>query len=409
MANLKEDSSIEEGVWDNIRAQFELTDHQIHMSQLFLTSHPKKIQRAIESYRKKLDKNPVTYIKANHSSNNWNVAVAASKYLQCRAGEVALTDSTTMGLGILYSGLKLNPEDEVLTTNHCHYAHAESLAYATKKSGATLRKINLYESPAFANTDEILGNLKKGITSSTRLVALTYVHSSTGVKLPLKEIANEISHLNKIRDNSKRIYLCIDAVHALGVENFSIGELGCDFLVAGTHKWMFGPRGTGIIYGKKSAWDMIDPIIPPFSNAFDMWKEYIPKEPLDFYSKITPGGYHTFEYRWALKEAFEFHLEIGKERVQNRTHQLNSLLKHGLLAIPQIKLLTPNSQQLSSGITCFEVEGMSPNRVVKKLREANIIGTTTPYKQIYVRLTPSIINNDSEIMRCLEVLGKIHN
>ena len=47
--------------------------------------------------------------------------------------------------------------------------------------------------------------------------------------------------------------LCVDAVHALGVEAAGRG-LGCDFLVAGTHKWLAGPRGTGIVWAR-AAWE----------------------------------------------------------------------------------------------------------------------------------------------------------
>jgi isopenicillin-N epimerase len=40
---------------------------------------------------------------------------------------------------------------------------------------------------------------------------------------------------------------CEDGVHALGVEPFHVDALGCDFFVAGTHEWLSGPRGMGIV------------------------------------------------------------------------------------------------------------------------------------------------------------------
>ncbi|MES1206473.1 MAG: aminotransferase class V-fold PLP-dependent enzyme [Pseudomonadota bacterium] len=56
--------------------------------------------------------------------------------------------------------------------------------------------------------------------------------------------------------------MCVDGVHAFGVEQESVGELGCDFLVAGCHKWLFGPRGTGMVWGRADAWNGLAGIVP---------------------------------------------------------------------------------------------------------------------------------------------------
>ena len=393
--------------WDDFRSEFNMSKHEIHIAQLYLTAHAKRIQTVIDDYRAKLDNNPLTFTRKHHGPNNRKVAEAAAAYLQTSSGEIALTDSTTMGLGILYGGFRLKAGDDILTTTHGHYSHEQSLVFAAKRSNASLRKIDLYGDAATVTVDKIVTTITQAIQPNTRIIAVTYVHSSTGVKLPINQIAAELKRINAKRSADKRIYLCVDAVHGFGIENFTMEEMGCDFLAEGTHKWLFAPRGTGILFGKESAWDMVNPIIPPYSIAFDMWKGQVPQDKVDFFSKITPGGSHSYEYRWALKTAFEWHLEIGKAKIQHRTHELNTLLKDGLLAMPHIKVHTPYSSELSSGMVCFEVEGMTPNEVVKHLRDAHIMGTTTPYRTTYARLTPSIINTEAEIMRCLEVLEKI--
>jgi selenocysteine lyase/cysteine desulfurase len=51
-----------------------------------------------------------------------------------------------------------------------------------------------------------------------------------------------------------RVFLCVDGVHGFGVEAATPAALGCDSLVAGCHKWLFGPRGTGLIWGRSDAW-----------------------------------------------------------------------------------------------------------------------------------------------------------
>ena len=82
--------------------------------------------------------------------------------------QIALTDSTTMGLGLVYSGLNLRPGDEILQTTHDHYSTDLSLAYRAERTGAKLRRISLYEDPATISEDSIVSNLRKGISDSTQ-------------------------------------------------------------------------------------------------------------------------------------------------------------------------------------------------------------------------------------------------
>ncbi len=117
---------------------------------------------------------------------------------------------------------------------------------------------------------------------------------------------------------------------------------------------------------------------------------------------MTPGGFHSFEHRWALDEAFTFHQAIGKSKVTQRIYELNQQLKQGLAAMPHVTLHTPMSQDLSAGIVCFEVAGMAPRQVVEKLRQRDIVGSVTPYATKYVRLAPSLINSPKEIETTLE-------
>ena len=119
---------------------------------------------------------------------------------------------------------------------------------------------------------------------------------------------------------------------------------------------------------------------------------------------MTPGGFHSFEHRWALDEAFAFHQAIGKSRVTQRIYELNQQLKQGLAGMKHIRLHTPMSQDLSAGIVCFEVAGLAPRQVVEQLRRQGIIASVTPYRTQYARMAPGLLNSVDEIDRTLAVL-----
>ncbi len=273
--------------------------------------------------------------------------------------ELAFTDSTTMGLGLVYSGL-LGPGDEVLTTEHDHYATHEAL----RLSGATVRQVALYDDPARATAEETLERLRRAITPRTKVVALTWVHSGTGVKLPLHELGDA------------HPLIVVDAVHALGVEQ---PPLAGDVLVAGTHKWLGGPRGTGLIWTRD--WDRIRPTIPSFSLSNDPGPRF------------TPGGWHSFEHRWALADAFETYDRKAPERIR----ALATRLKDGLAELPNVRLITPRDPAVSAGIVCFEVDGMDARSAVSALLEQRIRASVTPYKQEYVRLGTSLHVDEDDV------------
>jgi selenocysteine lyase/cysteine desulfurase len=371
--------------WEAVRNQFNLTREYIHLAGLLLASHPTPVREAIERHRRGLDENPVDYLHENERKLEAAVRQAAAAYMGVQAEEIALTDSTTMGLGTLYNGLILRPGQEIVTSTHDHYATHESLALKSQKSGVPVRKIPLYQRPAGASEDEIVGNLLRAVTPRTRVVAVTWVHSSTGVKLPIRGMANALADLNGGRTETDRVLLCVDGVHGFGVENASMQELGCDFFVAGTHKWLFGPRGTGIMWGKRSAWGTVSPTIPSFSRG------------VGWGGTMSPGGFHSFEHRWALGEAFQFHLATGKARIATRIHALNRQCKEGLAAMQHVTLYTPMSDSLSAGLVCFDVRGRRPREVVESLRQRGIIASTTPYATSYARVTPGLLNSAEEI------------
>ena len=355
-----------------------------------------------------MDTDPIGYWFEHEEKQEAQVLQAAAEYLGANPTDIALTDSTTMGLGLLYGSLKLGNEQEILTTTHDHYSTETALRLRAERTGAMARQIHLYRSTRTVSRDEIVDSLRKGITPMTRIVAVTWVHSSTGLKLPIHDMALAIQAINRSRDEQDRIIFCVDGVHALGVEDFRVSELGCDFLIAGTHKWMFGPRGTGLVWGHPKAWPIARATIPTFSGqAYDLWMENKSSKDLPPSVHMTPGRFHSFEHRWALSEAFTFHQSIGKSKVTQRIYELNQQLKQGLAAMPHVTLHTPMSQDLSAGIVCFEVAGLAPRQVVEKLRQRGIVGSVTPYATKYARLAPSLINSPKEIETTLEEIRKL--
>jgi isopenicillin-N epimerase len=397
--------------WEAVRALFPLNRDAIYLAGFYLVSHPTPVREAIEAHRRGLDENPYAYVEERIPIEK-DIRQVAGDFLAVDPGRIALTDSTTMGLGLVYGNLRLEAGDEILTSVHDHFVTEFALRYCSERAGAKVKRVRLYDAPEAADADRIVRAVAAGLTPKTRVVALTWVHSSSGVKLPVKQIAEAVAKHNAGRDEKARALLCIDGVHGLGVDDFKMADLGCDFFIAGCHKWLFGPRGTGLVWGNANAWARVRPQTPSFDSLVGAWIKGTPVDeialdPARIGSHMTPGGFHSFEHRWALPEAFRLHERIGRARIAGRIHALNRQFKEGLRGLPHLTLRTPLADELSAGISCFEVKGLDPEAVVKRLHERHIVATVPPYPRPYVRVAPGIFNTPDEIDATLRALRSL--
>ena len=122
---------------------------------------------------------------------------------------------------------------------------------------------------------------------------------------------------------------------------------------------------------------------------------------------MTPGGYHSFEHRWAAADAFGFMSRIGRDRLVARTAEQATRLKEGLAGMPRVTLKTPTSPELSAGIVCLDVAGQRPPDFVAKLRDEGVVASSTPYRTSYVRLGPSIATNPGQVDQAVEAIGRL--
>ena len=368
--------------WDSVRAQFPLDPAMAQFAAFVLSPHTAQGDAAVDYHRQRLAFDTEQTLLEGVTLEDI-VRQAAADYAGGAPGDYALTDSTTMGIALMYGGLSLRPGDEVLTTTHDFYSTEESLRLLEQRTGAKVRRVSLYDDPWKATVDEMVSRLEAGLTPRTKVVAVTWVHSSTGVRLPIEEISVAIGG---------RALLCVDGVHGLGAVDVDLPDIGCDFLSAGTHKWLFGPRGTGILWGR--SFGPLTELIPSFSG-------------IENGARLSPGGYHSFEHRWALDQAFAFHQRIGRAAVVQRTVDQATQLKEGLAAISGLQVVTPHGPEVSAGIVCLDIPGLMPGNGVLSLREAGIVASATPYRTSYLRLGPSIVTAPEQVDAAVEAVAAL--
>ena len=381
--------------WSAVRAQFALDPKRIHLASFLLAAHPRAVREAIERHRRGLDRNAVTYLHTNEGRLTSDARAAAARYLGVPAGEVALTDSTTMGLGLLYTRLELKPGEEVLTTEHDFYATHEAL----RLSGARVRRVRLYDDPRRASVDEIVTRLRRGISERTRVVALTWVHSSTGVKLPIRAIAESLP---------ERVLVCVDGVHGFGNEAASARELRCDAFVSGCHKWLYGPRGTGVLWANGRVRELMRPTIPSFDDgaSYGAWLPGTSPAGIADGARLTPGGFHSFEHRWALAEAFRFHEAIGRTRVRRECVRSRSGSRR-LSENRSVRLRTPSPAPCLRGSSASRSPVSIPRSSSSAWRRAASLRASRRTRSAMCDSGPGIVNTPADIDAAVRAIAPL--
>ena len=151
------------------------------------------------------------------------------------------------------------------------------------------------------------------------------------------------------------------------------------------------------------------PAIPSFEDgaSFGAWLAGTAPVGAPDGARLTPGGFHSFEHRWALAEAFGFHQSIGRARVEARIRTLAARLQAGLGDVRSVRLRTPTARALSAGLVCFDVEGRDPEDVVDRLAAARIVASVTPYARRHVRLGPGIVNTVGDVDAAVRAVGAL--
>ena len=110
----------------------------------------------------------------------------------------------------------------------------------------------------------------------------------------------------------------------------------------------------------------------------------------------------TYEHLLAIPAAVELHKTIGRNNIAARIRELNQAFRENARMIPGLTLHTPVDPELSGGISCFELKGITPEQIDQKLAEKKIRTNASPYKVSYARVAAGIMNSPEEVQKVLK-------
>ena len=384
--------------WERVRQEFMLKPGLIHFNSGSIGATPVPIVEAHKKYIDQLEEDPYGQVWSGFGSDTLDlVQQTAARFLRADADEVFLTRNTTEGMNLVATGMRLEPGDEILTTDHEHPGGMMCWLHMAALQGVRVRQIHL-PTPV-THKDEILSLIEEAITSRTRVCSFSHVATTTGLQMPMADIA--------AITRPKGILLVCDGAQAPGMFAVDVKQLRVDAYASSSHKWMLAPKGTGLLYVRKEVQDRIRPV-----SAFSGENSY--------YAPYTAaGGTRNTPVLFAHRDTMNFHNILGRERVEQQVRQLNAYLRQRLTAIPKLTPLTPESPELSSAMASYKVKGMAVDRLYSEMRERGIIIKRTAYNWVLpdndipkenvgvIRLSTHIFNSEEQVDRLVEELADV--
>ena len=257
--------------------------------------------------------------------------------------EVIFTSGTTHGINLVANGfasiLKLG--DEVLVSVMEHHSNIVPWQMLCEKTGAILKVI-----PMNDKGELILSEFDKLLSEKTKIVTVNHISNALGTINPIKYI------INKAHEVGAAVF--IDGAQAVSHLKPNVQELDCDFYAFSGHK-MFGPTGTGILYGKEAWLNSL----PPYQGGGEMIKEVT-------FEKTTYAELpHKFEAGTpniadgiALGTAVDYINSIGIENIQEQEKELLEYGTKRLLEIEGLKIF--GTAEAKTSVISFNIEGIHP-------------------------------------------------
>ena len=385
----------ENDFWQKIRDQFTYPADYIYFNTGGIGAAPQTVLSMVENTMLELERFP----RPGHDEKHWQeIKKTCAGFFGpgCEPEELALTNSATEGINIILNGLLLKPGDEIITSSHEHVALNVPLLNLVNLYGIVIK---VFE-PDLKNGHNNVNLIRSLITSKTKLIFHSHITCTTGQMLPVAEIG-------KIAHESNILY-AVDGAQAAGTMLMDLKASDIDFYATCGHKWMLGPKRTGLLYVKKDKLPMLHPLtVGAYSEvSHDLLKGELTLH--DTAEKFEYGTQNESLFR-GLETAAQFLLTIGLDKIKDHNRSLAEQFYRGLEKIPNVEVLSPAEEQYRSSMITFKLKNKGYQETANYL---------TGEKKIRVRMVPEaglnavrvsfhVYNQDFEVERILDEIKNI--
>jgi len=398
---------------DKIRSEFPILHQQVNGKPLIYLDNaatnqkPKRVMKALAAYYEHDNANihrGIHTLAERATKAYEDTRLAMQHFINAKhTEEIIFTRGVTESINLVaatYGRAFLKEGDEVIISGLEHHSNIVPWQMICEEKKALIKVIPVSE---IGEMD--LNAYAKLLSPRTKIVAVNHASNSLGTINPVKEIIRLAHGVNAV--------VLIDGAQAAAHLKIDVKDLDCDFYCISSHK-MYGPTGTGILYGKKALLENM----PPYMGGGEMIKNVT-------FAKTT---YNDLPYKFeagtpniadvvALKEAINFINELGKENIAAHESALLHYTKEKIAKLPGIRLIGTSDRKVS--VQSFVVEGIHHFDIGQMLDTRGIAvrtghHCTQPLMERFgiegtVRASFAVYNTKTEIDQLVEGLSRIMN
>jgi len=372
-----DDLAIDEDFWATVRNEFTIDRTVVNLNNGAVSPAPRTVQEAMRRYLDYSNMGPYhTMIRQLHPKVEMARRMIAA-VAGCDSEEIAITRTASEAREIAQRGVKLEPGDEVLTTNQDYPHMLTTFAQRRRREGIRVNQIS-FPVPV-PSMDDLYQRFEQAVTPATKLILVCHITNRTGQIFPVRRIS-DMAH-------ARGITVIVDGAHAFNHFPYKISDLNCDYYGVSLHKWTFAPVGTGFLYVRKS-------------RIQDTWSLMASPRPQDNnIRKFEQIGTHPAANYASICEAITFNQNIGIERKAARLRYMKDRWVNALGAHPRVRILHNPDPEMSCGIGMFGLEDGDLRSLQLALEAKYGIYTQVQSHAEYtgMRITPSVYTTIREI------------
>lgn len=329
---------------------------------------------------------------------------SAARLMNASPDEIAIPTSDTAGWSKVFWGFGFGggfaDRRRVVIDRIFYNSHYLSLLQAKKQFG-----IEIVVAPTDSSGRVDVDGFATLLDDHVALVSMTMAPTHSGIVNPVAEVG--------VHTKNAGVPYFVDGCQALGQLVVDVETIGCDALTGTGRKWLRGPRGTGLLYVRKSFQERCDP--PGIDGVSAVW------ESASAYSLAsTAARFEEFETSIAaqigLGVAIDQALALGIDAIRERVQHLASRVRAELAARTRVSV--QETTGACSGIVTFLVDGAAPAEIVAGASMAgiNMNVSSAPWARLdleargvtdVARVAPHVYNTDDELDRLLAVVDAL--
>lgn len=369
------------------KSHYNVADDFINLENGYFGVQPISVQKAYLNNIEKVNKYSSRYMRTDYSSDYQQIVRQLAEFSRVDEEEILITRNATEAMNIIIQGLELQRGDEVILHKQDYYSMIETFQMLEKQIGIKIRYIRIPLIPE--NDEQIIEAYREAVSSRTKCILVTHLIHLTGQIMPVKKIADNF--------RPEGIEIIVDAAHSFAQMDYSLRDLGVDFIGVNLHKWFSNPLGAGMLYVKK---DRVKDLKPLFGDS---------RKSVDDIRKLGHFGTLATPTIMTIPEAKAFNEMVTIPVKEKRLRYLQNYWATKAEKIDRVSVTTPLEPARSCALASFKIDGISAKETVKNLFDQFKVFTVIRQleDEQVVRVTPNLYNSTKDLDRLLEGLEEL--